>query len=278
MMLQAISRRALQHTLRRSQLTSSLTTLSSMSVPSTFVATDDFPRISQFSKPHFVEHRFAISEPAYARNLAATAMAAGRLVDDTIVHALLYSRLSESDAIQGWLLDGFPRNVSQARALIYHRDTCPDLLLVLDIPDDLLVQRLQARRLDKATGTTYNLLTNPPPAHISKENLVTRADDNVTSISKRLRTYRKQMPDVVAEFKLNDIPVVTLAVNHASIEEISERIAALLRQTGASRIVLSGPPGCGKGTQANLLKESLAVPHISTGDLLRSVCVFDTSS
>lgn len=275
-MLQAISRRALQHALRRSQLTSTLTTMSS--VPSSFVATENLPRISQLPKSHFVEHKFSISEPAYARNLAASAMAAGRLVDDTIVHALLSSRLFEPDAMEGWLLDGFPRNPSQARALIKRRDTCPDLLLILDVPDELLVQRLQARRLDKATGITYNLLTNPPPAHVLRENLMTRADDNVASITKRLQTYRSQMPDVVAEFKLNDILVITLPVNHALIPEISKKIEALLRRTGASRIVLSGPPGCGKGTQAKLLKELLAVPHISTGDLLRSVCVFDASS
>lgn len=270
-MLQTTSRCAVRHALRRSHLTSSLTTMSPMPTSSTFFTMEDFNRISQPPKPQSTAPSFTINDSIFATNVAAATMAAGKLVDDALVYALLQSRLSDLDASGGWLLDGFPRNAAQARALINCRDTYPELLLVLDVPDDLLLQRLLARRLDKVTGKTYNLLTNPPPAHVAAEDLKLRSDDNVNSITERLHIYRNQMPDVVAQFELNDIPVVSLSVEHESIEKIFEQIASLLHQIGASRIVISGPPGSGKGTQASLLKQLLDVPHISTGDLLRSL-------
>lgn len=144
---------------------------------------------------------------------------------------------------------------------------------MLEVSDAEVVGRVQARREDVCTGKIYNLLTNPPPPSVPADRLVARADDHVDVIAKRLRAYRRLMPHVVDQFRLHDIPVVHVDVARLSVDRAFQKVAGVLDRAGASRVVLAGPPGSGKGTQAQLVKDSLGVAHVSTGDLLRSVCL-----
>src|SRR5690606_26204816 len=93
-------------------------------------------------------------------------MASGGLVPDQVVVDLIRGRTDLDDAKSGFLLDGFPRTVPQAEALnemLAARGQKLDLVLALDVPKDLLIERAVLRRTDKRTGQIYHLKYKPPP-------------------------------------------------------------------------------------------------------------------
>ncbi len=93
-------------------------------------------------------------------------MASGGLVPDEVVVGLIGQRTSEADAVGGFLLDGFPRTVPQARALdtlLSGRRQALDAVLALEVPRALLMERAVLRRTDKRTGQIYHLKYKPPP-------------------------------------------------------------------------------------------------------------------
>ena len=93
---------------------------------------------------------------------AQACMSAGQLVPDALVIAIVAEKLQQPDVIsKGWLLDGFPRTPAQATALAAAGVT-PDVFLLLDVPDDALVERICFRRTDPVTGKIYHLKFNPP--------------------------------------------------------------------------------------------------------------------
>lgn len=118
-------------------------------------------------------------------------MKAGQLVPDSLIISIIRERLHAEDAIMnGWLLDGFPRNKEQAIALDA-AGFCPQAFLVLDIPDDVLVERVEGRRVDPATGTIYHIKFNPPPEDDAAllDRLEQREDDNRTVLIPRLEEF-----------------------------------------------------------------------------------------
>jgi adenylate kinase len=93
-------------------------------------------------------------------------MDSGNLVPDEVVVDMVVDRLSQKDvATAGWLLDGYPRSASQAEA-INKQDIRPDVFLLINVPDDEIVNRVIGRRLDPETGAIYHLQYKPPPAGI----------------------------------------------------------------------------------------------------------------
>lgn len=135
---------------------------------------------------------------------AKAAMDAGRLVSDDLVLAMIRERLSERDAANGFLLDGFPRNTAQAQALdaMLERVGQPlDFALLIDIDPDILMQRMTGRRTCESCGQTYNIYTSPPKLEDRCDkcggNLRHRADDNEETIGNRLRVYEAQTAPVV---------------------------------------------------------------------------------
>lgn len=207
----------------------------------------------------------SISQPASS---ASAAMTAGGLVDDAIVFRLLHTCLSRTSS---WLLDGYPRTAAQARTLLGSPHTTPDLLLIVDVPDTLLTTRLLDRRHDPHTGITYNLTTNAPPSAIAHR-LAKRADDNPTAVAQRLRTYREAIATIASEFSQRDAPVVHVNAGESGPDAVFEMLIDIVSRYGAKRVVLAGPPGCGKGTQGKLLSQFTGAQHVSTGDLLRQAC------
>ncbi|VAI76472.1 unnamed protein product [Triticum turgidum subsp. durum] len=104
-------------------------------------------------------------------------MEKGQLVPDEIVVNMVKGRLLQPDAQEkGWLLDGYPRSYSQAMAL----ETLgirPDIFILLDVPDELLVERVVGRRLDPETGKIYHLKYSPPENEEIASRLTQRFDD-----------------------------------------------------------------------------------------------------
>ena len=119
----------------------------------------------------------------------------GELVPDEIIIDMTKPYLDENDS---WILDGFPRNQGQAKALdeaLNDIGEKVDRVIVLEADDDDLVKRLSGRRQSEATGEIYHIEYNPPPEAGSDEDrgpFVQRDDDTEEAIRTRLNTYHEQ--------------------------------------------------------------------------------------
>nr|GEZ56561.1 adenylate kinase, chloroplastic isoform X1 [Tanacetum cinerariifolium] len=109
--------------------------------------------------------------------LAKEYMEKGQLVPDEIVVMMVKDRLSQPDSTEkGWLLDGYPRSSSQATALQAFGFR-PDLFILLEVPQEILVDRVVGRRLDPVTGKIYHLTYSPPETEEIATRLTQRFDD-----------------------------------------------------------------------------------------------------
>ena len=116
-------------------------------------------------------------------------MKAGKLVPDSVVIGLVKERVSEPDAKNGFILDGFPRTVPQAdalEALLTGLGTPLEKVVQIDVSRDLLEERATLRRSDIRTGHIYHLKYSPPPLDAVLEH---RADDQPETVKKRLDQY-----------------------------------------------------------------------------------------
>ena len=126
-------------------------------------------------------------------------MKAGQLVPDEVTIGLVRERFAEPDTQVGFMLDGFPRTVPQAEALAEALKTDGvnlDVVLLLEVPDDLIVERIIGRRTDPETGAIYHLTFNPPPADVI-DRLVHRKDDTEDAVRSRLEAYHKMTAPII---------------------------------------------------------------------------------
>jgi adenylate kinase len=129
--------------------------------------------------------------------IACAILAKGGLVDDDIVNAVVAGRIAKPDCARGFLLDGYPRTVPQARhfsLLLDERGLPSPVVIHLHVPDETLVARLTARRQCSQCLHIYNLLSQPPRGEdrcdIDGAPLITRDDDRESVIVERLKAYR----------------------------------------------------------------------------------------
>lgn len=132
----------------------------------------------------------------------------GALVPFEIVLRLVQDRLQEQDTSEGWLLDGFPRNLEQARAfekLLSDLGQSVDRVLYFEISDEEVVRRLSGRRVCEACGTTYHLEFDPPPTPTTCAKcagpVVQRTDDSEQAIRTRLRVYAEETNPLVTYYR-----------------------------------------------------------------------------
>jgi adenylate kinase len=125
-------------------------------------------------------------------------MAKGGLVGDDLVNEIVASRISKPDCANGFLLDGYPRTVPQARvfsALLHKRGLPDPVVMHLDVADDALVTRLTARRQCPTCKKIYNLLSQPPQVEGKCDedgaSLLLRQDDSEAVIRQRLVAYKE---------------------------------------------------------------------------------------
>ena len=131
-------------------------------------------------------------------------MDAGELVPDGLIVAMASERLQEEDALDGFILDGFPRTLEQARALdkmlseLGRRVTAA---LLIDVPDEELVRRLSGRRICVKAGHNYHIEFDPPKQEgvcdQDGSRLIHRDDDQPDVIRNRLRVYHEQTEPLV---------------------------------------------------------------------------------
>ncbi|KAL1216055.1 Adenylate kinase 2 [Cardamine amara subsp. amara] len=127
-------------------------------------------------------------------------MEKGQLVPDEIVVMMVKDRLSQTDSKQnGWLLDGYPRSSSQATALKGFGFQ-PDLFILLEVPEDILIERVVGRRLDPVTGKIYHLKYSPPETEEIAARLTQRFDDTEEKAKLRLKTHNQNVSDVLSMY------------------------------------------------------------------------------
>jgi len=157
-------------------------------------------------------------------------MDSGKLVPDEVIIGIIRDRLDENDCKeQGWLLDGFPRTAAQAEALAEAGCTA-DCFLFLDVPDEILVERVVGRRTDPETGKIYHMTFSPPPA--DDEELIARlehrSDDTEEKVVVRLEQFHTNVAAVKGSYE--DI-MVAIDGNRAPADvskDISESIKTAL--------------------------------------------------
>jgi adenylate kinase len=156
--------------------------------------------------------RSAVSEGTALGLRAKAAMDAGNLVSDDIVLAMIEERIAQSDAANGFVLDGYPRNTSQAKdleAVLAGHGIELDAAVLMDVSFDILMKRLTGRRTCSKTGKLLNIYFSPPE-ELEKciaegGELLQRADDNEETIGNRLNVYREQTEPLIAYYRESGI-------------------------------------------------------------------------
>ena len=127
-------------------------------------------------------------------------MDSGALVSDDIIIGLVKERIAQPDCAAGFLFDGFPRTIVQADAL-KAAGVKLDLVLEIDVPDEVIIERMSGRRVHVASGRTYHIQYNPPRVEgrddVTGEDLILRADDHEDTVKKRLGVYKSQTQPLV---------------------------------------------------------------------------------
>ena len=147
--------------------------------------------------------RAAIKEGTDMGLAAKKVMDAGGLVSDDIMIGLVKDRLQQDDCANGYLFDGFPRTIAQADAM-KDAGINVDYVLEIDVPDEMIVERMDGRRSHLASGRTYHVKFNPPKVDgiddVSGEPLVQRDDDKADTVKNRLAVFHAQTEVLLAYY------------------------------------------------------------------------------
>lgn len=163
---------------------------------------------------------------------------AGNFVPDEMAVELLKSRLAQPDCQGGFILDGFPRTISQAKAL-QEMGVDIDYVIVFDVDETEIIRRLSGRRVHPASGRTYHVIHNPPKSEgkddVTGERLIQRDDDQEEVIKKRLEVYQTQTQVLLDYYKQETISGKNSAPEYIEIdvtgkpEEVRDQILAKIR-------------------------------------------------
>lgn len=169
--------------------------------------------------------------------MAKKIMDAGGLVSDDIIINLVKERITQSDCVNGFLFDGFPRTIPQADAM-KAAGVPIDFVVEIDVADAEIVKRMSGRRVHPASGRTYHVDFNPPKVDsqddVTGEPLIQRDDDKEETVRKRLEVYHEQtepLIDYYSKWSANggsDAPRYTKIAGIGTVEEIRDHIFAAL--------------------------------------------------
>jgi adenylate kinase len=181
--------------------------------------------------------RAAVREGTPLGQKAKSIMDAGGLVGDDIMIAIIEERLGKSDAIgRGYLLDGFPRTVAQAEALAGITKERPiGLVIDLDVPRELVLERLTARRFCRDCQTNYvakGMERRPWICDVCGGDVVQRDDDTPEAINRRLDLYEEQTAPLMNYYSRLGMLAVVNGVGHPD-DVFARLIRAVGRATGA---------------------------------------------
>ena len=164
-------------------------------------------------------------------------MDAGNLISDGIIIDLVKERIKEADCANGFLFDGFPRTIPQARAM-KDAGIHIDYVVEIEVADSEIIQRMSGRRVHPASGRTYHVTFNPPKVagkdDVTGEDLVQRPDDAEETVLKSLNVYHEQTKPLVAYYtdwaksNVANAPKYVNIPGMGGVEHIRDQIFAAL--------------------------------------------------
>jgi len=205
--------------------------------------------------------RAAVTAQSRLGIAAKSAMDAGKLVDDEIVLGMIQERLALPDVANGFVLDGFPRNLSQAAALesLLQQLRQPlDAVVLMQVDNDELVRRIGGRRTCRNCGRVFNVFTSPPapgelcPKSGGEHDLFQRPDDNEATIAERLKVYDEKTRPLIEFYDGHgllhridaegDLDVVTARLEAVLAATVKTAVAPTLKKASARRKVAKPAP------------------------------------
>jgi adenylate kinase len=181
--------------------------------------------------------RAAVASGSALGKKAKAAMDSGRLVEDEIVLGMIAERLAGADVSQGFVLDGFPRNIEQATALeamLAKLGQPLDAVVLMEVDQPELVRRISGRRTCQDCGRVFNLTTSgggaAPEGACPKQGgphrLFQRPDDNERTVTERLKVYDEKTTPLVAFYRAKGLLRSILA--EGSVAEVASRLDEVL--------------------------------------------------
>jgi adenylate kinase len=166
---------------------------------------------------------------------AATAMQSGLLVSDELVNGIVEERLAEADAAQGFILDGYPRTLAQARHLRawFEERWIREVVIHLVVDYNIVIARLTGRRQCPRCGTLYNLVLKRPQrdnvCDLDGQTLTVRNDDNEQAIRERLDTYERQTQPVLKYYRTTPVAMLDVDGSQDPPARVAEEICLALK-------------------------------------------------
>lgn len=156
-------------------------------------------------------------------------MDAGQLVPDEVIIGIVTERLCQSDCINGYILDGVPRTIAQAKAL-EAAGIQFDAVVSIEISDEAIMKRMSGRRVCETCGSSYHLVAVPPKQEGICDscggNLIRRKDDAHETVKARLDVYHRETEPLVEFYKQRG--VLKTAKTYAKVDENTEEILRCL--------------------------------------------------
>ena len=184
-------------------------------------------------------------------------MDSGGLVPDDMIMDMVTARIAASDCAHGFLLDGFPRTLAQARSL-KSAAVAINAVVEIHVPDDEIIKRMSGRRVHPASGRSYHVIYNPPKRDgkddETGEDLIQRDDDKEQTVSERLRVYHEQTKPLIGFFMSEaasgdaTAPLYLKINGVGAVEAIRDRVFAALDTVAAAR---NGGKNVGKSDGGN---------------------------
>lgn len=193
--------------------------------------------VTSFAIPHISSGdmlREAVAAGTALGTSAAEYMKRGALVPDEVVIGMILERIARADCTKGFMLDGFPRTRPQAEALdqaLVKANVSLDVVLLIDVPDSALIDRVTGRRTDPVTGQIYHLAFKPPPADIAGR-LVHRADDTEEAVRTRIDKYHRDTTPIIPYYAAKGLLKSVDGVG--TPDEVLLRITAALQTVSAA--------------------------------------------
>ncbi|MBM7168178.1 adenylate kinase [Streptomyces sp. G44] len=179
--------------------------------------------------------RANISQGTELGKQAKAYMDAGNLVPDEVTIGMAKDRMAQPDAADGFLLDGFPRNVSQAEALdvaLKADDVKLDAVLDLEVPEDEVVKRIAGRRVCRNESSHVFHVTYSPPKQegvcdVCGGELYQRGDDSEDTVRNRLDVYHTQTEPIIDYYRTQGLVVTISALG--KVDEVTARAMEALK-------------------------------------------------
>lgn len=177
--------------------------------------------------------RAAVAAGTELGKKAEAAMKAGDLVSDDLIMGIMQERLKQDDCKKGYLLDGFPRTIPQAEALkklLAGMGEKLDAVVSIDVPREVILDRLTTRRTCESCGEIYNVKSNPPKTEGKCDkcggNVVQRDDETEEAISNRLDVYNAKTAPLAGFYEKEGM---LLSVKATSSDDVIKAIKAELK-------------------------------------------------